>query len=75
MEYSQIEREIIYELEHEKEGLSTYMLAKKTGIRWGTIITHCYKLESQGLVKSQRLSQRIGAKTKILWKLVEKKVE
>jgi len=49
-----------------KKPLSTYEIAKKTGVSWSTANMHCFKLKSQGLFKNKSESS-IGRRKKVVW--------
>ena len=65
----EIDKLIIKALKEEKE-LTTYQLAKKVGVSWATIITHCLKLQATGVVDSEAKVSLSGKK--ILWRIKSK---
>lgn len=61
---------IIKTLKRSKEPLSTYSIAKHIGISWSTANTHCYKLQSMGIMRREIKRSHIGQKT-MFWYLVD----
>ncbi|MBU4246649.1 MAG: winged helix-turn-helix domain-containing protein [Nanoarchaeota archaeon] len=53
-----------------KKPLSTYEIAKKTGISWSTANMHCFKLKSQGVFNNKRESS-VGRRKKVVWWICE----
>jgi len=49
-----------------KKPLSTYEIAKKTGVSWSTANMHCFKLKTQGIFKNKSESS-IGRRKKVIW--------
>ena len=49
-----------------KKPLSTYEIAKKTGVSWSTANMHCFKLKTQGIFKNKSESS-IGRRKKVVW--------
>lgn len=47
--------------------LSTYQVAKDTGLSWSTINAHCYKLKSMGIIGGKLEVAKIGQRKKLLW--------
>ena len=64
---NEVDKIIVDLLEKEKKPLSTYQIAKKTGISWGTVHTHCYKLKDMGMIKGQEKVTRVEKKKKMVW--------
>ncbi len=63
---------IITALKKSKEPLSTYGLAKHTGVSWSTVNAHCYKLKSGGAINERTERSHAGQK-KVLWYLLKNK--
>jgi len=55
-------------LRKSRKPLSTYELAKKTGVSWSTANIHCFKLKTAGVVKN-RVEQRLGARMRVIWSM------
>lgn len=47
--------------------MSTYQVAKDTGLSWSTINAHCYKLKSMGIIGGKLEVAKIGQRKKLLW--------
>ena len=60
-------------LKKNAEPLSTYQLAKDTGLSWSTINAHCYKLKSMNIVKGKLEVAKIGQRKKLIWWVDNKK--
>ncbi|MEA3229987.1 MAG: winged helix-turn-helix domain-containing protein [archaeon] len=54
-------------LETAGKPVSTYQLAKDTGLSWSTVNAHCYKMKSMGIVDGKFEVARIGQRKKLLW--------
>jgi ribosomal protein S25 len=55
-------------LRKSRKPLSTYELAKKTGVSWSTANIHCFKLKTAGVVKN-RVEQRLGSRMRVIWSM------
>lgn len=64
---NEVDRLIVELLKKEKKPLSTYQIAKKTGISWGTVHTHCYKLKDMKVIKGEEKITRVGTNKKMVW--------
>lgn len=53
-----------------KKPLSTYEIAKQTGVSWSTANMHCFKLKAQGVFKNKSESS-IGRRKKVVWWMSE----
>ena len=53
-------------LARSKKPLSTYEIAKKTGVSWSTANMHCFKLKTQGIFKNKS-ENSIGRRKKVIW--------
>ncbi len=60
-------------LKKNAEPLSTYQLAKDTGLSWSTINAHCYKLKSMNVIKGKLVVAKIGQRKKLIWWVEKKK--
>lgn len=57
-----------------KEGSqTTYQIAKLADISWSTANTHCYKMQAIGVLKGRFEQEKIGARRKVVWRLIEGK--
>ncbi len=65
MNLSDIDKKILNLLK--KSPHSTYSIAKKLGISWGTATTHCYKLKALNLIDSKIEESKFGHGQKIVW--------
>ena len=59
---------LILELLRKSQPMTTYKIAKEAKLTWSTVITHCYKLKSFGLLEEKTIISPIGKK-KIMWNL------
>lgn len=56
-----------------KEGpITTYQIAKMADISWSTANTHCYKMQAINVVKGRFEQEKIGARRKVVWRILEK---
>jgi|GEM_PF-7071930 DNA-binding IclR family transcriptional regulator len=69
MKLSEVDKKILdFLTRHNNHGLvSTYKLAKETGISWATAITHCYKLKSYGYIEGRAEKPKYGDKDTMVW--------
>ena len=50
-----------------KSPLSTYEIAKKSGVSWATANIHCYKMMALGFLDCKNQEVKIGMKRMIWW--------
>ncbi len=62
-----IDELIVSTLGQKDEPMSTYKIAKQTGLSWSTINTHCYKLKSLHVIDGRLEAAKIGQRKKLLW--------
>ncbi|RLJ03561.1 MAG: hypothetical protein DRP11_00235 [Candidatus Aenigmatarchaeota archaeon] len=63
---TEIDKKIIDILRNEPEPLTTYEVAKKTGIAWATANIHLKELQFNGFIKG-RDEEEGGRKKKVWW--------
>lgn len=62
-----VDDSILAVLKESREPLSTYELAKRLGVSWSTVNTHCYKLKDAGKIECTQILPKIGAGKKVVW--------
>lgn len=70
-ELGEIDRLILNAVKEAKNPISTYDVAKKTGISWSTASSHCYKLMAFGILESKSEKSRAGVGHKIMWNVLK----
>ena len=58
---------LIKDILRKEKKLSTYEIAKKIGISWGTANSHCYKLKSFGIVDCKNEETKVGMGRIVWW--------
>jgi len=59
---NRIDKLILELLRKSPKPMSTYEIARKAKLTWSTVITHCYKLKSRGLLEEKTIVSPFGQK-------------
>lgn len=68
MDPNPIDQRIVSYLKENGES-STYKLARGIRITWSTVLTHCYKLMSEGILNHKLEKNDVSGQKKKLWSL------